>query len=221
MVKLEFPGELAKTEGDLFCNALINAAKEKAPLVFEVLKREGLCTFLDHVCAVVYPKNCTNIDVYFFSFSFWGRKNCVLWLPGKLKNTERKSFVSNFQDTIIYTPKGSETDRFFRASSFPKEVRNGYPKIGGKTIVPDEKLYIWMDDGRENKDEQLEKTKNKTPHSPTDSNKSTKVRLGIIKNKAKHNDNESTKKSFSGLLPAVLGMVIAIIFLVLMLKTLN
>ena len=221
MVKLEFPRNLVKNENGILCNALIAAVKEKAPQMFEILEREGMCSFLYHVCAVVYPKNCTNIDAFFFSFSFWSRKNCIIWLPGKLKNTERKSFVSTFKDAIIYTPKGSETDRFFRASSFPKEVRNGYPKIGGKTIVPDEKLYIWMDDGREEEKEQLEKTKNKTPHSPADSNKSTKVRLGIIKNKAEHKDNKSTKKSFSGLLSAVLGMVIAVIILVVMLKTLN
>ena len=212
MVKLEFPGELAKTEGDLFCNALINAAKEKAPLVFEVFEREGLCTFLDHVCAVVYPKNCTNIDVYFFSFSFWGRKNCVLWLPGKLKNTERKPFVSNFQDTIIYTPKGSETDRFFRASSFPKEVRNGYPKIGGKTIVPDEKLYIWMDDGRE---EECEPDATKPPVRREPAGKPG-TRAKALQYERRTTGPATNLWSF---IPAVLGLVIAVIILVVMLKT--
>ena len=214
MVKLEFPGNLVKNENGILCNALIAAVKEKAPQMFEILEREGMCSFLYHVCAVVYPKNCTNIDAFFFSFSFWSRKNCIIWLPGKLKNTERKSFVSTFKDAIIYTPKGSETDRFFRASSFPKEVRNGYPKIGGKTIVPDEKLYIWMDDGREKEECEPDATEQKH----FEGEKKAGTRTKALQYERRNTGPATNLWSF---IPAVLGLVIAVIILVVMLKTLN
>ena len=213
MVKLEFPGDLVKSESDIFFNDLFRAVKEKAPQLFEVLEKEGRCTLLYYVSAVVYPKDCTSIDMYWFSFSFWGRKDCIVWLPGKLKNTEKKAFVSNFYNVIIYTPKGSETDVFFKASSFPKEVRNGYPKIKGKTVVPDDKLYIWLDDGKE-EDESEPNESRRQPDSKRTLEKAEK-QINFF-----HGERKKSLQAINlwSLIPALMGLVIAILILVIILK---
>ncbi|MCR5401762.1 MAG: hypothetical protein K6E78_09245 [Treponema sp.] len=213
MVKLEFPRDLVKGESNIFFNALFRAIKEKAPQLFEVLEKEGLCTLLYYVSAVVYPKDCTSIDMCWFSFSFWGRKDCIVWLPGKLKNTEKKSYVSNFKDAIIYTPKGSETDVFFKASSFPKEVRNGYPKIKGKTIVPDDKLYIWLDDGKE----EDEAEPNESKRQPDSKRTLEKAEKQI---KFLHGERKKSLQTTNlwSLIPALMGLVITILILVIILK---
>ena len=88
MVKLEFPGDLVKSESDIFFNALFR------------------------------------IDMYFFPFSFWGRKDCIAWLDDEKEVEEAEPNESRRQQdskrALEKAEKGTKVLHGERKKSLPE-----------------------------------------------------------------------------------------------------
>lgn len=162
MIKIEFSEDTSKMDWDEFYALYLDKLKTVSPELYNQNKTEGCLSVMRLTACIVFPVDAEKFDRNFLTFPAESvSKNVMLWFPAHIPDMKYNRFAYSIAGCRIYTPKGTDTEAFFKSFHFPKSVENGYPVIEGKKIIPNNSTMLFFDtEGtkKDNKNEEIGKT---------------------------------------------------------------
>ena len=145
MVKIEFSEDTTKLNwNDLF--RLYEAKLMKAsPELYNKHVNHGCTYVMGQITCIIFPADVKKYDHRFLEFSLWSWLNSTtFWFPPHLPDLVYNRYARWIPNCRVFTPKGSDTEEFFKTFTFPKSVENGYPVVEGKQVKPNDCTIIYF-----------------------------------------------------------------------------
>ena len=165
MVKIEFPENTTKLDYDAFFNLYEKKLLAASPELFNKHKREGCLSVMGMVTCIIFPRDANKYDHRFSEFAScsYSTNSTTIWFPPHLPDMTYNHYAHTIEGCRILTPKGSDTESFFKSYTFPQSVENAYPVVEGNEITPNDCTIVFFNAKvEENKDinRKFEKSKN-------------------------------------------------------------